>query len=79
MALLNTKPNLPDPDRFYERLINLHRDLDDEGSAAANARLILILANHIGDIGVLEEAFALAAHTGGPAPAQAQPGAALMS
>ena len=66
MAYLNTQPNLRDPDRFYERLIDLHRDLDDEASAAANARLVLILANHIGDIEVLEEAFALTARSGSP-------------
>lgn len=64
MARLITQPNLPDTDRFYERLMNLHRELDDEGSAAANARLILVLANHIGDIEVLEEALALAESTG---------------
>ena len=64
MSRLITKPNLPDTDRFYERLMDLHRGLDDEGSAAANARLILILANHIGDVETLEEALDLAARTG---------------
>lgn len=69
MAHLKTHPNIAEPDRFYERLIDLHRDLDEAGSAAANARLILVLANHIGDIGVLEEALALAGRSGGkPAP-----------
>lgn len=63
MASLITHANLPDSDRFYQVLIDLHRDLDDAGSAAANARLILILANHIGDPDVLEQAVALAAAT----------------
>ncbi|TNF59496.1 MAG: DUF2783 domain-containing protein [Burkholderiales bacterium] len=43
-------------DDFYEALIEAHRDLSDEQSEMLNARLILILANHIGDIGVLREA-----------------------
>jgi hypothetical protein len=41
-------------------LIDAHRDLSDEQSAALNARLILLLSNHIGDIAVLREALALA-------------------
>ena len=47
-------------DDFYESLIDMHRDLTDEQSERANARLILILSNHIGDIGVLREAMRLA-------------------
>ena len=47
-------------DDFYEALIEAHRDLSDEQSEAFNARLILLLANHIGDISVLREALALA-------------------
>ena len=47
-------------DDFYEALIDMHRDLSDEQSERANARLILILSNHIGDIGVLREAMRLA-------------------
>jgi len=53
---LTTEPNIPDPDGFYERLIAAHRDLDEEQSAALNSRLILLLANHIGDQAVLIEA-----------------------
>lgn len=53
---LITEPNIPDPDAFYEMLIAAHRDLDDEQSAALNSRLILLLANHIGDNAVLAEA-----------------------
>ncbi len=47
-------------DDFYEALIDTHRDLTDEQSALVNAKLILLLSNHIGDISVLREALALA-------------------
>ena len=47
-------------DDFYEALIETHRDLGDEQSEMVNARLILLLANHIGDISVLREAMKLA-------------------
>ena len=47
-------------DDFYELLINTHRDLSDEQSELLNARLILLLANHIGDIGTLREALNIA-------------------
>ncbi len=68
---LNTQPNLHEPgkryfrafspgDDFYEALIDMHRDLSDEQSAMVNARLILLLANHIGDISVLREAMQIA-------------------
>jgi len=53
---LNTEPNLAAPDDFYEALIEMHRDLTPEQSAAVNARLILLLANHIGDTDVLAQA-----------------------
>ena len=68
---LNTQPNFSEAGRvyfqayspgddFYELLIETHRDLSDEQSAAVNARLILLLANHIGDISVLRQALAIA-------------------
>ncbi|NMG55552.1 DUF2783 domain-containing protein [Aromatoleum aromaticum] len=47
-------------DDFYEALIETHRDLTAEQSAMVNARLILLLANHIGDISVLREAMKIA-------------------
>jgi hypothetical protein len=47
-------------DDFYEALIDSHRGLDDAQSQAVNARLILLLANHIGDLRVLREALAAA-------------------
>ncbi|MEQ1685736.1 MAG: DUF2783 domain-containing protein [Burkholderiaceae bacterium] len=53
---LITTPNLGAPDDFYEALIDAHRDLSSEQSQALNARLVLLLANHIGDFGVLKQA-----------------------
>jgi Protein of unknown function (DUF2783) len=47
-------------DDFYEMLIEAHRDLDEAQSQALNARLILLLANHIGDMALLREALGLA-------------------
>jgi hypothetical protein len=47
--MLNTQPNLARPDDFYEALIDLHRDLDEAQSQSANAQLILLLANHVGE------------------------------
>ena len=47
-------------DDFYEALIETHRGLSDEQSEQVNARLVLLLANHVGDIAVLREALALA-------------------
>ncbi|MBL0419509.1 DUF2783 domain-containing protein [Ramlibacter sp. AW1] len=68
---LQLEPNLREPgkryfrdftpgDDFYESLIEAHRDLTDEQSERLNARLILLLCNHIGDITVLRDAMALA-------------------
>jgi hypothetical protein len=51
---------LADPDRSYRALIEAHRGLSDEDSAALNSCLVLILANHIGQHAVLQEAIALA-------------------
>ena len=53
---LTLTPNLPDPDGFYDALLKAHEGLDKPESDALNARLILILANHIGDQSVLREA-----------------------
>ena len=57
---LVTEPNLAAPDDFYAALTELHRGLSAEESAKASAKLILLLANHIGDAAVLDEALALA-------------------
>lgn len=58
--MLITTPNLPRPDETYARLIATHEGLDEAESHALNARLILILMNHIGDDVVLAEALRLA-------------------
>jgi hypothetical protein len=59
-------------DDFYEQLISTHQGLSDEQSRLLNARLILLLANHVGDLTVLQEA--LAAARAGLTPTQsAQP------
>ncbi len=60
MSHLNTEPNFQNPDDFYEALIDTHHDLSDEQSQMLNARLILLLSNHIGDMDVLREAMAFA-------------------
>jgi hypothetical protein len=71
MKRLNLQPNFGIPgeryrhaympgDHFYEMLIEGHRGLSDEQSELMNARLVLLLANHIGDLRVLEEAIAAA-------------------
>ena len=60
MSSLIRSPNLPDPDGFYAALVAAHQGLPDEASELLNARLVLILANHIGDPEVLREVLALA-------------------
>ena len=61
---LITSPNLSSPDDFYEALINAHQDLSVEESQAFNARLVLLLANHIGALAVLQEALQAAGKIG---------------
>jgi hypothetical protein len=51
---------LSDPDGFYEALLDAHADLKPEQSVAYNARLILILANQIGDTKLLQRCIELA-------------------
>ncbi len=51
-------------DEFYEALLDAHQGLSAEQSEALNARLILTLANHIGDVAVLKQALALAQDAG---------------
>ncbi|MEM6728444.1 MAG: DUF2783 domain-containing protein [Pseudomonadota bacterium] len=57
---LNLSPNIAAPDDFYEALISTHEGLSEEESHDLNARLILILANHIGDLTVLKAALEVA-------------------
>jgi len=60
MAQLNLSKNIAAPDDVYEMLIDLHRDCSDEESHKRNAKLILTLANHIGDRAVIAEAVEIA-------------------
>jgi hypothetical protein len=53
---LNIESNIADPDAFYERLIDAHNGLTDEESHMLNAKLVLLLANHIGDAEALDDA-----------------------
>ncbi len=59
MSLI-TDPHLESPDDFYEALIAAHDGLDEHESHALNARLVLLLANHVGSLDVLHEALAAA-------------------
>lgn len=58
---LTLDPNIPDPDGFYDELLAAHAGLSKADSDDLNARLILILANHIGDREVLRAALKTAA------------------
>ena len=57
---LSTHSNFPNPDDAFRAVVEAHRGLTEEESADLDAALVLILANHIGDIDVLREAIALA-------------------
>ncbi|MBS0326692.1 MAG: DUF2783 domain-containing protein [Proteobacteria bacterium] len=72
-AMLNTDPNIADADDFYEALIDMHRDLTADESRLVNAKLILLLANHIGDRAVLRDAMARARDGVGAGRAAATP------
>jgi len=54
-------PNIADPDGFYEELISAQRDMSEEQAELMIAKLVLLLANHIGDRGVLSSAIRQAA------------------
>lgn len=53
--------NLTDPDAIYQALADAHSGLTADASAALNARLVLILINHVGDVTVIREAIDIAA------------------
>lgn len=57
---LSTQSNFANPDAAYRCIVEAHRGLSDTQSAALDTALVLILANHIGDIEVLKDALALA-------------------
>jgi hypothetical protein len=65
--MLNTDPNIADPDGLYEALVEIHRDLTPEQSRLVNAKLILLLANHVGDLTVLRQAMTKARQGVAPA------------
>jgi hypothetical protein len=60
MGKLNTDPNLADPDAFYAALVKMTEGLDDRAAQVAMSKLVLLLANHIGDEEILKEAIAIA-------------------
>jgi len=64
MSNLTLSPNIPNGDDFYEKLLNAHEGLSKEQSDALNARLILVLCNHIGDMEILKQALDAAKATG---------------
>lgn len=51
--------NIRNPDEFYEKLLSLHHDLSFEDSVKLNAKLVLLLCNHIGDWQILNEIFSM--------------------
>lgn len=57
---LESEANIQQPDDFYQALIDAHAGLTDEQSAALSARLVLLLANQIGDLATLQQAIAAA-------------------
>lgn len=60
---LDTSLNIASPDDFYQALLDTHMGLTDQESQKLNAKLIMILANHIGDQRVLNEALTCAKNT----------------
>jgi len=61
---LHTSPRIEDPDDFYARLIALHGGLSPEQSQKLNSKLILLMANHIGDRAVLDDLLDAASSNG---------------
>jgi hypothetical protein len=57
---LSTGSNFEKPDDAFRMIVEAHRGLSDEANADLDAALVLILANHIGDLDVLREAIELA-------------------
>jgi hypothetical protein len=57
---LNTDQNILNHDDVYQLIIDMHKDLSNEESESANAKLILTLVNHIGDINIVQEAIDIA-------------------
>jgi len=66
---MKTQLHLQDADSFYEQLLDAHQGLSTEQSELFNARLILLMANQIGDGRLLQECLAAARIAPAPAPA----------
>ena len=64
MTELRTEPRLDDPDGLFEALVEAHRGLEGEAARRLDARIILVLANHIGSVAVVRQAIAAAAAIG---------------
>ncbi len=62
--MLITAPNIADPDEAYAMLLAAHEGLSAAESHALNARLVLILANHVGEMEALAQALELAKKSG---------------
>ena len=76
--MLKTDFNLDSADDFYEALIDAHRGLEEQQSHALNAKLILLLANHVGSLAVLREALAAARASTLNEPPPASPGSSTV-
>jgi hypothetical protein len=68
MSTLDTSPRLDDPDGLFEALVEAHRDLDADASRRLDARLVLLLANHIGSVAIVRQAIAAARAAAGENP-----------
>ena len=76
MTRVNIEPNIASPDEFYEALLDAHRGLTIAQSQSLNARLILLLANHVGDCDVLRDALRRARFAVGSELAHSEPASA---
>ncbi len=65
---MKTRPNFQDADAFYEQLLDAHQGLSREQSEAFNARLILVLANQLGDTALLSSCIEAAHSSTAPEP-----------
>ncbi len=61
MSTFDLSPRLSDPDGLFEALVEAHHGLAPDASRRLDARLVLLLANHIGDVEVVKQAIATAA------------------
>ena len=72
MSTLDLSPRLSDPDGLFEALVQAHYNLPPEASRRLDARLVLLLANHIGDVEVVKQAIATAIASAARDPAAAR-------